>query len=152
MGATSSGFEMDEQDGPDEFDARSLAVRRAGTGADAWRAALDAQQAAAVLDHADFYGLTRELVITFGSLYKVMQLISRQAAGYADSVAPGTAVYDDTRQDDPRELLAEGAEMLGDTAVKVAAVTLELNRFWSLIGRIGVEDVPTRDEAGGPAT
>lgn len=151
MGATNSGFEIDEQGGADESDARSLAVRWAGAGAEAWQSALDAQQAAAAPDHADFYGLTRELVFTCRSLAEVMRLISRQVAGYADSVAPGGAVYDDTRQDDPRELLAEGKEVLGAIAVKVAAVTLDLNRFWSLIGRIGVEnlrDAQIGDESG----
>lgn len=148
MGAMSSGFEIDEQGGADDSDTRPLAVRRAGAGAEAWRAAVEAQQAAAAPDHADFYGLTRELVFTCQSLAKAMGLISRQVAGYADSVAPGSAVYDDTRQDDPRELLARGAEVLGDIEVKVVAVTLELNVFWSLIGRIGVEDAPTTDEPG----
>lgn len=140
MVAMSSGFEIDEHDGPDEFDARSVAVRRAGAGAMAWRAALDAQQSA-VPDHADFYGLTRELVFTFGPVAELMRVISRQVAGYAHSLPVGEAVYDDTRQDDPRQLLTQSAEVLADIAGKVTAAGSEIHRFWSLIGRIGVQDI-----------
>jgi hypothetical protein len=140
MTATRSGFEIDEQDGPDAFDARSLAVRRAGTGAVAWRAARDAQLSA-VPDHIDLYGLTRELVLTLGPLGELMRVISRQGAGYADGLPPGEQVYDDSHQDDPRALLAQAAEVLADIATKVTASGLEMHRFWSLIGRIGVEEI-----------
>ncbi len=98
--------------GGDDGDSRSVAVRRAGAAAEAWRAALDAQRSA-VPDHTDFYGLTREWVFTFGPLGELMHVISGQVAGYADSLPPGEQVYDDERRDDPRQLLAEAARAAG---------------------------------------
>jgi len=136
MSSTSSGFENDERH---ELVDGSLAVRRAGAGAEAWRAALDAHQQAATAAHQDFYGLTRELVATLGPISSLTRLVSVQVAGYADSLPDGQAVYDDERDVDPRELLTQAAEVLNLLSLKVGAVTLELNHFWSLIGRIGVE-------------
>jgi hypothetical protein len=136
MSSTDSGFENDERHEPVEG---SPAVRRAGAGADEWRAAVHAHQQAATVDHQDFYGLTRELVATLGPISSLMRLVSEQVAGYADSLPGGQAVYDDERAVDPRELLAQAADVLSLLGAKVCAVTLELNTFWSLIGRIGVE-------------
>jgi hypothetical protein len=150
MGAMNSGFEIDDQNrageiSGDDGDSRSAAVRRASAGAEAWRAALDAQRSA-VPDHADFYGLTREWVFTFGPLGELMHVISGQVAGYADSLPSGEQVYEDERRDDPRVLLAEAAQLLDGLAFQVTGIALEINRFWSLIGRIGVEQ--TRPEPG----
>lgn len=138
MTSTNSGFENDERH---EQVEGSPAVRRAVAGAEAWSAAVHAHQQAATVDHQDLYGLTRELVATLGPISSLMRSVSVQVAGYADTRPDGQAVYDDERAVDPRELLAQAAEVLDLLGAKVCAVTLELNTFWSLIGRIGVEPV-----------
>lgn len=139
-----SGFEIDDEHGPGASEGEeSLAVRRGIAGAVAWRAALDAHQQATTVDHQDFYGLTRELVDTLRPITTLMRLLVRQVDGYAESLPEGERAYDDTRTDDPVELLAQAAEILDDIAVKTVWTVLELNRFWSLIGRIGVETAPT---------
>ncbi|WP_300010957.1 hypothetical protein [Pseudonocardia sp.] len=136
MSRTNSGFENNDRH---EQTDGSPAVRRAEAGTAAWRAALEAHQNAGTVDHQDIYGLTRELVATLGPISSLMRLVSTQVAGYADSLPDGQAVYDDERAVDPRELLAQAAEVLDLLSSKTCAVTLELNTFWSLIGRIGVE-------------
>lgn len=141
-----SGFEFSDRGDEPEFDQRSVAVRRAGAGAEAWRAALNAQQSAAP-NHTDLYGLTRELVYLLGPVGQLMKVMSRQTAGYADSLPSDEIVYDDTRTDDPRELLARAAAMLDHIGIKTTAIALEMNAYWSLIGRIGVE----KRRAGGDA-
>ncbi len=139
MTGTDSGFEYDERH---ELIEGSPAVRRAAAGAEAWHAARHAHQQAATVDHQDFYGLTRELVATLGPISSLMRLVSTQVADYADSLPNDRAVYDDERAVDPRELLVQAAEVLNVIGLKTGAVTLELNHFWSLIGRIGVETRP----------
>lgn len=136
MTCTNSGFESNDRH---ELIEVSPAVRRAEAGAEAWRAAHHAHQNAGTVDHQDFYGLTRELVATLAPISSLMRLVSVQVAGYADSLPDGQAVYDDERAVDPRELLTRAADVLSLLGAKVCAVTLELNTFWSLIGRIGVE-------------
>lgn len=136
MTSMNSGFENNDRR---ELIEGSPAVRRAEAGTEAWRAAHDAHQNAGTVDHQDIYGLTRELVSTLGPISSLMRLVSGQVAGYADSLPDGQAVYDDERAIDPRELLAQAAEVLDLLSAKTCAVTLELNTFWSLIGRIGVE-------------
>lgn len=134
-----SGFEYNEQH---ELTENSLAVRRAGAGAEAWRTARDAHQQVARPDHLALYGLTAELFATLGPMASLMRLMSEQTAAYADSVPDGRRVYDDSSDDDPRELLEHAAQVLSRISSTVSQTALELNQFWSLIGRIGVEDVP----------
>lgn len=144
MATTISGFAMNEQGRDNEFGERSTAVRRAGAGVEAWRAALDAQQSAAP-NHSDLYGLTREVTPTLAVIGQLMRVMSQQAAGYVDSLPIGVSVYEDERTDDPRELLAKAASVLDDIASKVVWAAIQMNLWWSLIGRIGVEETRPDD-------
>ncbi len=135
-----SGFEITEQQ--QERPDKSLAVVRAGAGSVAWKAAHDAHRDADSVGHGEVYELAREWVATLGAVGALMRLVSKQVAGYADSVGPGRRVYDDERAEDPRELLDRAAQALDLLSSKVMHAAIEVNLFWSLIGRIGVEDAP----------
>src|SRR4051794_6771878 len=80
------------------------AVTRAEAGVSGWEDAVRLQRWATP-DHADFYALAGEIVATLHALDDLARVLRRQVAGYAD----GRAVYDDTRQRDPRQRLAEVA-------------------------------------------
>jgi hypothetical protein len=142
-----SGFEITQ--GQQEVPERSMAVVRAAAGSVAWQAAHEAHRDTQRVVHGEVYGLTGEWAATLAAVGSLMRLVSKQVAGYADSVPSGRRVYDDERTDDPRELLDRAAAALDQLSAKVTHAAIEVNLFWSLIGRIGVEDIPT--DKGGSA-
>lgn len=135
-----SGFETNAQH---ELPWKSVAVTRAGAGSEAWKAAGAAHREAGRVGHEEFYGLTAEWAQTLAQIGALMRLVGREVAGYADTVPAGCRVYDDERAEDPRELLDRAAAALDLLSAKVTHAAIEVNVFWSLIGRIGVEDIPT---------
>lgn len=139
-----SGFEINAQH---ELPDRSPAVVRAGAGSEAWKAAGAAHREAGRVGHGEVYGLTAEWAQTLAQVGALMRQVSREVAGYADTVPAGCRVYDDERAEDPRELLDRAAAALDLLSGKVTHAAIEVNVFWSLIGRIGVEPDPTT--AGG---
>lgn len=141
-----SGFEITEHQ--QESPAKSLAVVRAGAGSVAWQAAHQAHRDAERVVHGEVYGLTGEWAATLAAVGSLMRLVAKQVAGYADGVPLGRRVYDDERTEDPREVLDRAAAALDLLSGKVTHAAIEVNLFWSLIGRIGVEDVPTGGECG----
>ncbi|MGH3615496.1 MAG: hypothetical protein ACRDRK_23425 [Pseudonocardia sp.] len=138
-----SGFELDDQH---ERHDTSPAVEHAAAGTEAWQAAArDTHRGAPSVEHGEFYELTREWVTTLAAIGSQMRVVGRQVAGYADSVPAGRRVYDDER----------AAQLLDVQAARVTDVALMLNSFWSLIGRMGVEENPTvegGDVEGAPRT
>src|SRR4051812_29403458 len=73
------------------------AVGRAEWAASAWEDAVRLQRWAPA-DPAHFYTLAGEVVRTLDALDDLARVLGRQVAGYAQ----GRAVYDDTREVDPR--------------------------------------------------
>jgi hypothetical protein len=120
-------------------DERPAAVRHADAGAQAWRAAVHAQQVATP-DHADFYSLAGTLVDTFAAVESLTRVLAAQIERYPDRLPIGRRVYDDTRTTDPRVRLNEALAALHDVARHARDGSEWANRFWSAIGHIGVED------------
>lgn len=130
-----------------EPDDRPEAVQRAETGAQAWRAVVHAQQSATP-NHTDFYDLAGFLVDTLASVESLARALARQVARYGDVQPDGQVVYDDTRTVDPGVRLHDAALDLGHLVQSAADARRDVNRFWSAISHIGVEDTLTSD---GPA-
>jgi hypothetical protein len=116
----------------ERVDDRSLAVRGAGQGAEAWREAVHAQLDAAP-DHADFYALAADLAATLRSLDTLSGLLVRQVADYG----VGREVYDDEGAN-PAHRLRAAVLALAETRHGLAGAERAANRFWSAIGHIGV--------------
>jgi hypothetical protein len=123
------------------YDEGSAAVALAEAGAVAWRQAVH-DQLAARADHGDFYALAGEVVDTLRSLSGLMGVLDRQVAGYG----PGRVLRDDAGTDLADRLADAGAELvLARQAVERAEQAV--NRFWSQIGHIAVEDTATDSAA-----
>ncbi len=121
------------------------AAGRAETGTGAWEDAVRLQRWA-TSDHADFYALACETVATLHALEDLARVLRRQVAGYAAAQqARGRAVYDDTREHDPRRRLAEAETDLEILADRLLSAERAANAFWSGIGHIGVEDTRVED-------
>jgi hypothetical protein len=113
-------------------DERPTAVVRSEDGADAWRAAVHAQQSAAP-DHTDFYAIAGDVVATLHALDALAGVFGRQTCGYAD----GREVYDD-EDANPAHRLRCAVLALAETRHALAQAERAANRFWSAIGHIGV--------------
>lgn len=116
---------------------RAPAVVRAEDGANAWRDAARHQRRAPA-DHADFYALACDALATLHALEDLTRVLHEQVAGYAH----GRAVYDDTRQVHPVARLAQAAAELETARAAIGDAAWAVNRFWSAIGHIGVEEAP----------
>lgn len=127
---------------------RPEAVQRAETGAQAWRAAVHAQQSATP-DHSDFYDLAGFLVDTLATVESLTRLLAGQVARYAEVQPDGQVVYDDTHTVNPRMRLHDAALDLQHLAESAAHGRGDANRFWSAISHIGVEDTPADGRAEG---
>jgi hypothetical protein len=124
------------------------AAVRAEAGAEAWEDGARLQRWAPP-NHAEFYALAGELVRTLSALDDLARVLGRQVAGYAQ----GRAVYDDTREVDPRVRLTDAVAELVQVSAALVVADRAANRFWSAIGHIGV-DVhagPVNDEDAGGA-
>lgn len=113
-------------------DERPRAVLRAEDGADAWRAAVHAQQNA-VADHADFYSIAGDLAATLHALDSLAGVLGRQTCGYAE----GREIYDDEGAN-PAHRIRSAVLALAETRHALAQAERAANRFWSAIGHIGV--------------
>ena len=89
-------------------------------------------------DHADIYAIAGELVATLTALDDLASVLARQVSDYGK----GRALYDDSRQIDPAERLAEAVKRLRSAQTAIRAAWVAANGFWSAIGHIGVEEVP----------
>jgi hypothetical protein len=118
--------------GPDA--ARDSATVRAERGSAGWEDAVRLQRWATP-DHADFYALAGEIVATLCALDDLAQVLHRQVSRYGQ----GRRVYDDTRQVDPGARLLEAAAELAGLRQHLQAAQAPANRFWSVIGHLGVE-------------
>jgi hypothetical protein len=124
----------------DDSSRGDTAAGRAEAGTAAWEDAVRLQRWATP-DHADFYALAPEIVATLHALEDLARVLRRQVAGYvAGQQVRGRAVYDDTRQHDPRRRLAEAATDLDILADRLLSAERAVNTFWSAIGHIGTED------------
>jgi hypothetical protein len=128
----------------DENTSRDTAAGRAETGTAAWEDAVRLQRWATP-DHADFYALGCEIVATLHGLEDLARVLRGQVAGYGT----GRAVYDDTRQYDPRQRLADAATNLEILADALGSAERAANAFWSGIGHIGVEGTGVEDTGVG---
>jgi hypothetical protein len=115
-----------------EYDERSPAVQHAATGAQAWRAAVHAQQATEPV-HADFYALAGDLVDTLRSLDALVAVLTRQAGTYGT----GREVYDDENAN-PAHRLRSAVLALVQVRHELSEAERSANRFFSAIGHIGV--------------
>jgi hypothetical protein len=119
---------------------RDSATVRAERGTAGWEDAVRLQRWATP-EHADFYALAGEIVSTLYALDDLTQVLHRQVSHYGQ----GRRLYDDTRQVDPAARLVEATAELADLRAQMRAAQAPANRFWSVIGHIGVEPA----EAGG---
>jgi hypothetical protein len=119
---------------PPDSDDLPEAVRRAETGAMAWRAVARAQRSAPPV-HAEFYALAAEVDATLRALEDLARVLALQVAGYG----VGRPVYDDAPEIDPRERLRFAAASLGGLAELLAEAQQPAQAFFSAIGHIGVE-------------
>lgn len=115
-----------------EHDDRSPAVQHAATGAQAWRAAVHAQQAAEP-GHADFDALAGDLVDTLRSLDTLVAVLTRQTGTYGI----GREVYDDENAN-PAHRLRSAVLALVQARHEMSEAERSANRFFSAIGHIGV--------------
>lgn len=120
-------------------DERSRAVLCAVDGADAWRAAVQAQQNAAA-DHTDFYAIAGDMTATLHALDSLAGVLGRQTCGYAES----REIYDD-EDANPSHRIRSAVLALAETRHALAQAERAANRFWSAIGHIGVRH---HDEEG----
>src|SRR5690242_7165832 len=126
--------------------SQDTAVGRAEWGASAWEDAVRLQRWAAA-DHADFYTLAGEVVRTLDALDDLARVLGRQVGGYGQ----GRAVYDDTREVDPRVRLTDAVAELAQLSNALFVGERAANRFWSAIGHIGVDPTDTPSEGAGGA-
>jgi len=110
------------------------AVDRARTGADAWTEVVRHQRAATT-DHADFYALAAEIVTTLHALDDLAALLDEQVLRYPQ----GPTLYDDTRVVEPLARLDDAAAEIRAARSAIVTASRAANRFWSLIGHIGIE-------------
>jgi hypothetical protein len=115
------------------------AVSRGEVGTAGWEDAVRLQRWATP-DHADFYALAGEIVATLYALDDLTQVLHRQVSRYGQ----GRRLYDDTHQVDPGVRLEQAAAELAGLRQQLQAAQAPANRFWSVIGHIGVEP----DDAG----
>jgi hypothetical protein len=113
---------------------RDTAVVCASAGTSGWEDAVRLQRWA-LPDHGAFYGLAGEIVSTLYALDDLVQVLHRQVAGYAH----GRAVYDDTREVDPRVWLVEAAGELSRLLGQLAGAQHAASAFFSAIGHIGID-------------
>lgn len=118
-----------------DVDERPEAVRKAATGANAWRAVVHAQRTAEP-DHSDFYAMAADIVDTLAALGGLAEVMAWQVAHYGDA----RPVYDDSRTFDPRERLDLAALDLRELAARMRDADRVVNAFWSRIGHIGVDE------------
>ena len=116
-----------------EHDTDNAPVR-AEQGSAGWEDAVRLQRWATP-DYADFYALAGEIVATLYALDDLAQVLHRQVSRYGQ----GRRLYDDTRQVDPGARLVEAAAELAGLRQQLQAAQAPANRFWSVIGHIGVE-------------
>jgi len=117
-------------------DGRAPAVIAAERAAELWTDVVRLQRWTDP-DHADIYAIACELVATLTALDDLASVLARQVSDYGK----GRALYDDTRQIDPAERLAEAVKRLRSAQTDVRAAWVAANGFWSAIGHIGVEEV-----------
>ena len=122
------------------------AAARAERGTAGWEDAARLQRWATA-DHADFYALAGEVVRTLDALDDLARVLGRQVAGYAQ----GRAVYDDTREVDPRVRLTDAVAELAQLSNALFVAERAANRFWSAIGHIGVDSTDTPSKGTGGA-
>lgn len=115
-----------------EYDDRSPSVQHAARGAQAWRAVVHAQQAAEP-GHTDFYALAGELVDTLRSLDALVAVLTRQTGTYG----LGREVYDDENAN-PAHRLRSAVLVLVQARHELSEAERSANRFFSVIGHIGV--------------
>ncbi len=124
------------------------AVDRAERGTSGWEDAVRLQRWATP-NHPDFYALAGEMVATLGALDDLAQVLRRQVGDYAR----GHRLYDDTREVDPEERLADATAQLTELSTYLQTAQLPANSFWSTVGHIGVEfPDPEPPEAGSAET
>ena len=115
-------------------DSPDTAAGRAEHGTAAWEDAARLQRWATA-DHADFYALAGEIVATLYALDDLAQVLHRQVSRYRQ----GRRLYDDTHQVEPAARLTDAATELAGLLGQLQAAQVPANRFWSVIGHIGVE-------------
>ncbi len=115
-------------------DKRPAALVRAEVATESWREAVRRQRSA-TLDHADFYALAGEIVTTLHALDDLAKLLGEQVVRYPQ----GRTLYDDTRNVDPLVRLDDVAAEIHSARVAIVTASQAANRFWSLIGHVGVE-------------
>lgn len=120
-------------------DGRSAALRASEVGVRGWRDAVLAQRVAG-LDHADFYGLAADVSDTLTTVGELLEVLAGQVDRYPASLPAGRQVYDDSYSVDPAVRLATAAGELRAAAGPLDQARGHLDRFWSAIGHIGVED------------
>jgi len=114
-------------------DKRPAALVRAEVATESWREAVRRQQSS-TLDHADFYALAGEIVTTLHALDDLAKLLGEQVVRYPQ----GRNLYDDTRTVDPLVRLDDAAAEIHTARRAIVTAAHAANRFWSLIGHIGV--------------
>lgn len=114
-------------------DTRPAALVRAEVGTESWREAVRRQRSA-TLDHADFYALAGEIVTTLHALDDLAKLLGEQIVRYPQ----GRTLYDDTRDVDPLVRLDDAAAAIHAARRAIVTASHAANRFWSLLGHIGV--------------
>lgn len=99
-----------------------------------WRRAVLGQQLATP-DHADFYALAGELVVTLRALDGLAAVLSQQVAGYGR----GRTLRDDEGLTAGVRLM-DAVVLLGWARKSLSQAEDAVNKFWSAIGHIGVEE------------
>lgn len=112
------------------------AAEAAERGARAWRAVVH-EQLGAEPDHGEFYAIAGELVDTLRSLESLAGVLSRQVGAYGE----GRLLRDDEGQDLGWRL-GSALEALATARECLIGAERRVNRFWSAVGHIAVEDGP----------
>lgn len=122
------------------------AVEAAEAGSGEWRSVV-VQQRGAIPDHADFYALAGEMATTLQALDDVCGVLRRQVVVLRRQVVEyerGRAIYDDSRGTSspvaPQARLSAAHAELHYVRVSLQGAERHVQRFWSAIGHIGVED------------
>lgn len=125
-------------------DERAIAVRYADAGSQSWRQVVHAQRSA-VADHADLYALAGELVDTLRCLDSLAGLLAGQTAHYPGTVtAAGGELYDDENAN-PAHRLRSAVLALAETRQALSGAERAVNRYWSAISHIGVNEPAPED-------
>jgi hypothetical protein len=117
-----------------DFDGPAAAVQHATKGADSWRSAVHAQQAA-TSDHSDWYAVTGEVVNTLRCLFSLADLFASQISGYGS----GRVVRDDAGMA-PAERLDRAVLHAQSLRAFLLDAEAAADAFWNEISHIAVGD------------